>query len=138
MYINKVQNNSAAEELDSLFAECAIVEAIPLQPRISLQHKIDDHPMNLILEERPFLLRQGERRSCLMRSRTGAASSVCGVGVSLTIITSRNILHSGVVIAEFPSCVLCAFAFYLCFLACRLIHGKFIAPLCCILTVHLE
>ncbi|GFP84514.1 hypothetical protein PHJA_000595300 [Phtheirospermum japonicum] len=76
MYINKVQANSAAEELASLFAECAIAEAIPLQPGLSLQHKIDDHPIEPDPRGTSILAETG-RKQVVLDAFSDGSSFVC-------------------------------------------------------------
>lgn len=41
LYISKIQASAAADELASLFAECAIAEAMPSQPQPDQHNKMD-------------------------------------------------------------------------------------------------
>ncbi|KAL3617908.1 hypothetical protein CASFOL_038229 [Castilleja foliolosa] len=76
MYINKVQASSAANELASLFAECAIAEAIPLQPGLSTQHKIYDHPIEPDPQGKSILAETG-RKQAMLDVFSDGSSFVC-------------------------------------------------------------
>lgn len=75
LYRNKIQASSAADELASLFAECAIAEAIPLQPEIS-QQKICEEPIEPDPQERSILAETG-RKQVMLDAFSDGSSFVC-------------------------------------------------------------
>ncbi|KAL0283249.1 UNVERIFIED_CONTAM: hypothetical protein Sradi_7235400 [Sesamum radiatum] len=79
LYINKVQASAAADQLASLFAECAIAEAIPSQPQLS-QHRMDNHSTEPDPQGTSILAETGGSRSCSMRSLMEAALCACSAG----------------------------------------------------------
>lgn len=70
LYRNKIQSSAAADELASLFAECAIAEAIPLQQKTS-QNPIEPDP-----EERSILAETG-RKQIVLDAFSDGSSFVC-------------------------------------------------------------
>ncbi|KAG6402523.1 hypothetical protein SASPL_134719 [Salvia splendens] len=76
LYRNKIQATSAADELASLFAECAIAEAIPLQPEISHQTISEEEPIEPDPQERSILAETG-RRQVMLDAFSDGSSFVC-------------------------------------------------------------
>lgn len=70
LYRNKIQSSAAADELASLFAECAIAEAIPLQQKTN-QNPIEPDP-----EERSILAETG-RKQIVLDAFSDGSSFVC-------------------------------------------------------------
>ncbi|KAK4428900.1 hypothetical protein Salat_1189900 [Sesamum alatum] len=75
LYINKVQASAAADQLASLFAECAIAEAIPSQPQLS-QHKMDDHSTEPDPQGTSILAETG-RKQVVLDAFSDGSSFVC-------------------------------------------------------------
>lgn len=75
LYMNKIQASAAADELASLFAECAIAEAIPLQPELS-QHKMSEHPIEPDPQGTSILAETG-REQVVLDAFSDGSSFVC-------------------------------------------------------------
>lgn len=73
LYMNKVQASAAADELASLFAECAIAEAIP---GLSSQHKMDDHMSEPDPQGNSILAETG-RKQIVLDAFSDGSSFVC-------------------------------------------------------------
>lgn len=73
IYMNKIQATAAADELASLFAECAIAEAIPLPP----QHKMmNEQPMEPEPQGNSILAETG-RNQVVLDAYSDGSSFVC-------------------------------------------------------------
>ncbi|KAL0438843.1 UNVERIFIED_CONTAM: hypothetical protein Slati_2367300 [Sesamum latifolium] len=75
LYINKVQASAAADQLASLFAECAIAEAIPSQPQLS-QHRMDNHSIEPDPQGNSILAESG-RKQVVLDAFSDGSSFVC-------------------------------------------------------------
>nr|GMC50475.1 2-methoxy-6-polyprenyl-1,4-benzoquinol methylase [Ipomoea batatas] len=75
LYSNKVQASAAADELASLFAECAIAEAIPPRPGPSESNKMD-HPTELELHGTSILTETG-RKQVMLDALSDGSSFIC-------------------------------------------------------------
>ncbi|KAL0360919.1 UNVERIFIED_CONTAM: hypothetical protein Sradi_3776400 [Sesamum radiatum] len=75
LYINKVQASAAADQLASLFAECAIAEAIPSQPQLS-QHRMDNHSTEPDPQGTSILAETG-RKQVVLDAFSDGSSFVC-------------------------------------------------------------
>ncbi|XP_073053007.1 uncharacterized protein [Primulina eburnea] len=75
LYINKVRASAAAAELASLFAECAIAEAIPSQHGTSF-HNINGHSSEPVARGTSILAETGRSQIVLDASSDGS-SFVC-------------------------------------------------------------
>ncbi|PIN09885.1 hypothetical protein CDL12_17527 [Handroanthus impetiginosus] len=75
LYVNKVQVNAATDELASLFAECAIAEAMPLPPGSS-QHNIDNHPNEPDPQGTSILAETG-RKQIVLDAFSDGTSFIC-------------------------------------------------------------
>ncbi|KAL3840428.1 hypothetical protein ACJIZ3_025019 [Penstemon smallii] len=76
LYINKVQASSAADELASLFAECAIAEAIPSQPG-PIQHKMDFQSSTEPDAQGTSILAETGRKQIVLDAFADGSSFVC-------------------------------------------------------------
>ncbi|KAG8377563.1 hypothetical protein BUALT_Bualt08G0046100 [Buddleja alternifolia] len=72
LYINKIQASAATDELASLFAECAIAEAMPIQP----EQKMDGHSSEPDAEGTSILAEMG-RKQVVVDAYTDGSSFVC-------------------------------------------------------------
>ncbi|XP_011069735.1 uncharacterized protein LOC105155538 isoform X3 [Sesamum indicum] len=75
LYINKLQASAAADQLASLFAECAIAEAIPSQPQLS-QHRMDNHSTEPDPQGTSILAETG-RKQVVLDAFSDGSSFVC-------------------------------------------------------------
>lgn len=75
LYRKKIQASAAADELASLFAECAIAEAIPLEGGISEQ-KTSEEPIEPDPQERSILAETG-RKQVMLDAFSDGSSFVC-------------------------------------------------------------
>nr|GLL18259.1 uncharacterized protein LOC109149142 [Ipomoea trifida] len=75
LYSNKVQASAAADELASLFAECAIAEAIPPRPGPSESNKMD-HPTEIELHGTSILTESG-RKQVMLDALSDGSSFIC-------------------------------------------------------------
>ncbi|KAL0314907.1 UNVERIFIED_CONTAM: hypothetical protein Sangu_2335100 [Sesamum angustifolium] len=75
LYINKVQASAAADQLASLFAECAIAEAIPSQPQLS-PHRMDNHSTEPDPQGTSILAESG-RKQVVLDAFSDGSSFVC-------------------------------------------------------------
>ncbi|KAH6782237.1 hypothetical protein C2S52_000847 [Perilla frutescens var. hirtella] len=75
LYRNKIQASAAADELASLFAECAIAEAIPLPSGVS-QQKSSEEPIEPDPQETSILAETG-RKQIMVDAFSDGSSFVC-------------------------------------------------------------
>ncbi|PHT30459.1 hypothetical protein CQW23_29926 [Capsicum baccatum] len=75
LYRNKIQTNAAADELASLFAECAIAEAIPALSQPS-EHNTVDKPTEVDAHGSSILSETG-RKQIMLDAFSDGSSFVC-------------------------------------------------------------
>lgn len=75
LYRSKIQESAAADELASLFAECAIVEAIPSQSESS-DHSMVEQPPDVDIHKSSILAELG-RKQVVLDAYADGSSFVC-------------------------------------------------------------
>lgn len=75
LYRNKIQECAAADELASLFAECAIEEAIPSKPESS-DHNMVEQTVELDVRKTSILAESG-RKQVMLDAFADGSSFVC-------------------------------------------------------------